>query len=66
MKAQYPSVVLWQTSLGSFRAVRQSPILGEYGGWDRFDYPSHTVHIEYRPDSDRIKMVTMMRPDVTP
>ncbi len=44
----------------------KDPILGEYGGWDRFDYPNYTVHIEYRPDSDRIKMVTLMRPDVTP
>jgi hypothetical protein len=42
------------------------PILGEYGGWDRFDRLDHTIHIEYRTDKDRIKMITLMRSDVVP
>lgn len=42
------------------------PILGEYGAWDRFDWSSHSIHIEYQPHADRIKMVTLMRADVVP
>ncbi|HTV42549.1 MAG TPA: hypothetical protein VMF08_18435 [Candidatus Sulfotelmatobacter sp.] len=42
------------------------PILGALGPWDRFIRLGFTIHIEYRPDSDRIKMVTLMRSDVVP
>lgn len=42
------------------------PILGEYGPWDRFDCAGHSIHIEYQPHADRIKMVTLMRADVVP
>lgn len=45
---------------------RHDPILGDYGPWDRFSRETHSIHIEYRPESDRIKMVTFMRPDVVP
>jgi hypothetical protein len=43
-----------------------SPILGEYGPWDRFASVGHTIHFQYRADADRIKMITLMRPDVAP
>ncbi len=41
-------------------------ILGEMGNWDRFDGPEYAVHVEFWPDADRIKMITLMRPDVAP
>ncbi|TSE12930.1 hypothetical protein C1D09_006590 [Mesorhizobium intechi] len=41
-------------------------ILGEYGPWDRFDVPRHSIHIEYRPHVDKIKRVTLMRAGVAP
>ncbi len=42
------------------------PILGEYGAWDRFSRPKLTIHVEYRPDSDTISKITIMRSDVVP
>src|SRR6266404_2189171 len=42
------------------------PILGEYGAWDRFVRPGHTIHVEYRADADRIKKITLIRADVVP
>jgi hypothetical protein len=42
------------------------PILGEYGPWDRFTRTGHTIHFEYGLDADRIKKITLMRPDVVP
>lgn len=42
------------------------PILGKYGPWDRFARPGYTLHIEYRVSTDRIKKITLMRPDVVP
>ena len=42
------------------------PILGEFGEWDRFDRPNYAIHIEYRPDYDSIKKITLMRSDVVP
>ncbi len=47
-------------------AAHSDPILGEYGAWDRFDGPSYSMHVEYYPHEDRIKMVTLMRADVVP
>lgn len=41
-------------------------ILGKYGAWDRYDDKYHSIHIEYLPDIDRIKMVTLMRFDAVP
>lgn len=41
-------------------------ILGEYGAWDRYDEEHYSLHIEYVPHNDRIKMVTLMRPDAVP
>lgn len=42
------------------------PILGEYGVWDRYDRPDHSIHVEYYPHEDRIKQITLMRADVVP
>jgi hypothetical protein len=42
------------------------PILGEFGPWDRFTKSGHSIHIEYRVDTDRIRMVTVMRADIVP
>ncbi len=42
------------------------PILGEYGPCDRFDKSDHSVHIEYRVDADRIRLITLMRADIVP
>jgi len=42
------------------------PVLGEYGGWDRFSLPYVTIHVEYKPDADEIKLITLMRNDVVP
>jgi hypothetical protein len=42
------------------------PVLGEYGAWDRFTRKGNVIHIEYRPDSDRIRKITLIRSDVVP
>ncbi|MCV9965498.1 hypothetical protein OIU34_26830 [Pararhizobium sp. BT-229] len=42
------------------------PILDQYGVWDRFDRADYSIHIEYQPDEDRIKLITLMRADVVP
>lgn len=47
-------------------AAHVDPILGKYGPWDRFDDPRHSIHIQYEPDADKIKLVTLMRADVAP
>jgi hypothetical protein len=41
-------------------------VLGEYGAWDRYDDKYHSLHIEYAPHIDKIKMVTLMRSDAVP
>jgi hypothetical protein len=41
-------------------------ILGDYGAWDRFDGTRCVVHVEYQPDVDRIKMITLMRTNIAP
>jgi hypothetical protein len=41
-------------------------ILGEYGAWDRYDLVDHSLHVEYRPKLDRVKMVTLMLRNVAP
>ena len=42
------------------------PILGDFGGWDRFSRLSSSIHVEYSADSDRINKITFMRADVVP
>lgn len=42
------------------------PILGEFGPWDRFERPGLAIHVEYRPGSDAIRLITLMRSDVVP
>ncbi len=42
------------------------PILGTYGPYDRFDYPDHSVHFEFFPDRDKIKLITLMTSSVVP
>lgn len=36
------------------------PILGRYGGWDRYDTPARNTHIEYTQSGDGIALVTLM------
>ncbi|MDP6466654.1 MAG: hypothetical protein QF918_02885 [Pirellulaceae bacterium] len=41
--------------------------LGPQGAWDRFESPQYTIHIQYDPDTtDRIRLITLMNPDVVP
>lgn len=47
-------------------SARTDPILGEYGPWDRFDEARHSIHIEYQPNADRIRRVTLMRAGAVP
>lgn len=47
-------------------AAYKHAILGEYGPWDRFDGAICTLHVEYEPYIDQIKMLTFMRPHVVP
>ena len=42
------------------------PILGEYGAWDYFARLGHTIHVEYRVDTDCIKKITLIRADLVP
>ena len=44
----------------------KDPIIGEFGAWDRFKLPGYSLHVEYRVGLDCIRMVTLMRDDVTP
>ncbi len=39
------------------------PILGEYGGWDRFNFPNYVLHVQYFSERDNIELITLMRPD---
>jgi len=43
-----------------------SAFLGDSGAWDIFTQQTYAIHIEYRVDSDRIKMITLMRNDIIP
>jgi hypothetical protein len=45
---------------------KNDPILGKYGPWDRFTKSGYTIHVEYRVDADRVRQITLMRPDVVP
>ncbi len=41
--------------------------LGPQGAWDRFESPDYTIHIQYDPETtDRIRLITLMNPDVVP
>lgn len=43
-----------------------SAILGDSGPWDLFTRLGYAIHVEYRTDSDRINLITLMRSDVIP
>ena len=45
------------------RGAAVDPLLGEQGAWDRFDFPTYSLHIEYGDKSDRIRKVTCMSKD---
>lgn len=47
-------------------AESKSPILGPSGAWDRFKFKTFTFHIEYKPGSEEINKVTLMRNDIVP
>ena len=41
--------------------------LGPQGAWDRFESPQYTIHVQYDPDTtERIRLITLMNPDVVP
>lgn len=40
------------------------PILGEYDGWDCFNFPTHVLHVQYSSERDGIELITLMTPDV--
>lgn len=41
--------------------------LGPQGAWDRFESPEYTIHVQYDPETtDRIRLITLMNPDVVP
>jgi hypothetical protein len=42
------------------------PVLGEKGAWMRFDRENYSIHVEFEPDQDRIRQLTLMRADVVP
>lgn len=46
--------------------ARNSPILGSYGPWDRFDHPAYSLHVQYGLEIDQIVKVTLMRSDIVP
>ena len=37
------------------------PILGEFGGYDRFRLPDALMHIQYKPGDNSINMITFMK-----
>lgn len=39
------------------------PILGEFGGHDRFRLPKGVVHVQYKAGKDEIEQITLMRAD---
>lgn len=41
-------------------------ILGKNGAYDRFDNPQRCLHIEYTLGQPKIKMITLMLPEVAP
>jgi hypothetical protein len=41
-----------------------SPVLGASGAWDRFSRADHTIHVEYKVDTDEIRKITLMRNDI--
>ncbi|MFK8252702.1 hypothetical protein [Ancylobacter terrae] len=45
---------------------RHDSMLGLLGAWDRFEGSDYTTHLEYEVALDRVKRVTLMRPDVVP
>jgi len=43
-----------------------SRFLGGNGAWDRFAFPTFSLHVQYRLDRDEIEMITLMCLDVVP
>ena len=41
-------------------------LLGVTPPWDRFSFPSRSVHVQYSTDATRIELVTIMAPEDTP
>jgi hypothetical protein len=39
------------------------PILGEYGAWDRFNFPNYILHVQYFSERDSVELITLMRSD---
>lgn len=39
------------------------PVLGDYGGWDRFARAGFTLHFAYRAEADCVDMITLMPGD---
>lgn len=42
------------------------PLLGRYGGWDRFDSKVLCLHFQYSDPEDEIELITVMMADVAP
>jgi hypothetical protein len=49
-----------------FGGQRLYPVLGVKGAWVRFDRNHYSIHVEFEPDEDRIRKLTLMRADVAP
>ncbi len=41
-------------------------LLGITPPWDRFSFPSRSVHVQYSSDATKIELVTVMAPEDTP
>lgn len=50
----------------SSRAGHDDPILGRSGPWDRFHCGQVHIHFEYLPDTDTIRLATIMLNRVVP
>lgn len=59
-------VITWLGQPEKSGPQSQSPLLGRNGAWDRFAMPTYSIHVAYRPDSDQIEKITLMRADVVP
>ena len=38
----------------------KDPILGEYGGWDRYHLDNYFVHFQFEPGENSVSMITLM------
>ncbi|GAA5315176.1 MAG: hypothetical protein AseanaTS_03800 [Candidatus Pelagadaptatus aseana] len=44
----------------------ESEIFGNTGKWLRYDLDSYSLHIEYEFNSNKIKLITLMLPEIAP